>query len=393
MHNLAYYSGIGNKFHSNYNNVLGNESSSSRITSQMYETGLRSIVEQKAGNRHSLTYGIHATYQRFSPQTTSHTKDEVTTERGFPTNQLYTGSLFFEDRISLGRVTLDAGVRASLFNNHSNTVWGVEPRFSANLAINENNKTYLSYTRSLQPLISIMKPYLGFPLDFWMPYDGNTISSSDQISAGWSNTRLRNLTFTLESYYKHLQGISLILTPDDYLAGESTAMQATGYAYGIEFMAVYTRNRLSLTGAYTYSRSMRTVEGATFPFTYDIPHDFNIFTTYTTKRTDIKNHTLSLNVHCRSGLPFVMSEGIYLVDNMFLEDNPFFPNTRLKPYFRSDVSYSMERAKRKGSRIWQISILNVTGHTNPYIVHRSGEQYKYLTLIPFMPSFSYRRTF
>ena len=200
-----------------------------------------------------------------------------------------------------------------------------------------------------------------------------------------------HLTFHVESYYKRLKDISIILVPDDYLTGESAALQATGYAYGAEFLAMYSRNRLTLTGAYTYARSMRTVEGVTFPFIYDTPHDLTIYATYTTLRTGNKNHSLSLHIQSRSGLPFTLSEGTYAVDGVLLEDNPLFPNSRLKPYFRSDVSYSMERTKRKGSRIWQFSILNVTNHTNPYIVYKAEAQYKYSTLIPIMPSFSYKR--
>jgi len=388
----VWFSNVDNKLQSNYKDILDGDESLARTHSQMYETGLRSVVEQKIGKRHRFTYGIHATYQHFSPQTTSQTKNGLTTQRGFPSSELFTGSLFLEERIALGKVSLDAGVRASIFNNRSHTLWGFEPRFAANVAIDKNNKTYLSYTRSLQPLTSIVKPYLGFPLDFWIPYDGNTLPSSHQLSAGWSHTRSQNLTFTLEGYYKRLRNITLIFAPDDYLTGESAAMQASGYAYGIEFMAVYTHNRWSLTGAYTYARSMRKVEESTFPFTFDTPHNANIYTTYTTLHRDQKNHRLSLNLNARSGLPFILSEGSYVAGGP-CEDNPLFPNTRLKPYFRSDVSYSMERAKPNGVRVWQFSILNVTNHKNPYIVYKSGDQYKYSTLIPFMPSFSYKRSF
>ena len=389
----AYFSSIGNKVYSNYSNIGDEEKSSSRINSQMYEAGLRSVVEQKAGTRHSLTYGIHALYQFFNPQNTYHDKNNFATERSFPTHDIYTGSIFFEDRINLYRITLEAGIRASMFYNNSTAAWGIEPRISANMPINEYNKTHLSYTRMKQPLISITKSFSGFPLDFWIPYSGNVISSSNQISAGWSNTRLKNLTFNVEGYYKWLKDLSIIFTPDDYFMDESAPMQAKGHAYGIEIMAAYTLQRFSLTGAYTWSRSMRTVDGVTFPFAYDVPHNFNLYATYTTKQTENKTHTLSLNVNASSGLPYSMSEGTYFVGGMALDDNPLFPNTRLKPYFRSDISYSMEKTKKNGSRVWQFSILNVTNHQNPYIVYKYGSKYEYSTLIPIMPSFSYKRTF
>ena len=213
IHNSIYYSGIGNRHHSTYNDIAGDIHSSSRISAQMYEAGLRSVVEQKAGIRHDLRYGIHVNYQFFSPQMTSLTENNLTTERGFATNNLYTGSIFLDDRITFDKITLEAGMRASIFYNNTNVVWGIEPRLSVQAKVDDYNNTHLSYTRSLQPLISILKPYLGFPLDFWIPYEGNTISSSDQISAGWSNTQFNNLTFNIEAYYKRLNISPLFLLP------------------------------------------------------------------------------------------------------------------------------------------------------------------------------------
>ncbi|RHM86145.1 hypothetical protein DWZ35_24595, partial [Bacteroides caccae] len=45
---------------------------------------------------------------------------------------------------------------------------------------------------------------------------------------------------------------------------------------------------------------------------------------------------------------------------------------------------------KHGSRIWQFSLLNVTGHKNPYSIYQNNSgQYKAFVLIPFMPSFIY----
>jgi hypothetical protein len=53
----------------------------------------------------------------------------------------------------------------------------------------------------------------------------------------------------------------------------------------------------------------------------------------------------------------------------------------------------MEKKMKKGSRSWQFSLLNVTGHENPYNVYRKDGRYKAFVLIPFMPSFSFKREF
>lgn len=73
---------------------------------------------------------------------------------------------------------------------------------------------------------------------------------------------------------------------------------------------------------------------------------------------------------------------------------PQEPNTRLKDYFRIDLNYTMEKKLKHGSRIWQFSLLNVTGHKKPYSIYQNNSgQYKAFVLIPFMPSFSYTRYF
>ncbi len=404
--NSLYFSRVGNRYNTIYEDFKDGEKFKSRIYSNLYEAGLRTTVEQKAGQRHSLTYGLNASYQGFMPQRSVQTRSGIDLERTAPKRGLWTGTLFAGDHISLGRFSLDAGVRLSVFhNNNSRTEFGIEPRASVQMQVNTRNSASLSYTRSVQPLFSIEKPYMSFPVDFWLPYQTEKISSANQVSAGWINTSVKGLTLSLDAYYKNFNNLSLVTSPNDYLTGESEALPATGYAYGVEFLGVYARGRWSLSAAYTYSRSMRHALGQTFPFTYDIPHNANIYASYTTVQKKDRNHILSVNVNCHSGRPFVLSEGSFYIDpyeekmgwGYYMEENPMFPNARLKPYFRTDVSYSMERKKKNGTRTWQVSILNATAYNNPYVVYNSSyktkQAYKYITLIPFMPSFSYKRTF
>lgn len=84
-------------------------------------------------------------------------------------------------------------------------------------------------------------------------------------------------------------------------------------------------------------------------------------------------------------------------DNMIAY--PLYPNGRLTNFFRLDVNYTMEKKLKRGSRTWQLSLLNATAHKNPYVVYykdsEDGESYKptALALIPIMPSVSYTRIF
>ena len=114
-----------------------------------------------------------------------------------------------------------------------------------------------------------------------------------------------------------------------------------------------------------------------------------------------------MNLQYKTGYPYAVSNvsypsiGLPMIPNGYPDINtsivkyiPQEPNTRLKDYFRIDLNYTMEKKLKHGSRIWQFSLLNVTGHKNPYSIYRNNSgQYKAFVLIPFMPSFSYTRYF
>lgn len=82
-----------------------------------------------------------------------------------------------------------------------------------------------------------------------------------------------------------------------------------------------------------------------------------------------------MNLQYKTGYPYAVSNvsypsiGLPMFPNGYPDINtsivkyiPQEPNTRLKDYFRIDLNYTMEKKLKHGSRIWQFSLLNVTGH-------------------------------
>ena len=78
-----------------------------------------------------------------------------------------------------------------------------------------------------------------------------------------------------------------------------------------------------------------------------------------------------------------------------LEYFPLTANTRVKNYFRLDISYSAKKKIRNGSQSWNFSILNLTNTQNPYMIYRDNTdgKLKQLVLFPIMPAISYKRSF
>ena len=208
---------------------------------------------------------------------------------------------------------------------------------------------------------------------------------------------------------KNSKNISLIYNKDDFLLEEGGYNLATGKAYGVELMVQYKKGKFNFMGSYTYSSSYHNTNGQKIDFIYDTPHNINLFGSYETVRKLNKKHTLSININYKTGIPYIMTNETYPVnetldnpdyfgnDMTTIHNNPLYANKRLNNFFRVDLNYSMEKKLKKGSRVWQISLLNATAYKNPYIVYPSigydETGYKALSLIPFLPSFSYKRNF
>ena len=238
--------------------------------------------------------------------------------------------------------------------------------------------------------------YYSMPIDFWTPFRDGRLQRAWQVALGGRMKLHERLTLSLETYYKRMRNLPMIYDSDDFLLGRDGFVYGTGWAFGVEAMLQWQTDRLSLTASYTYTNSRRRSDGVTYPFEYDIPHDFNTFMSYdVVKQPDRgRRHTFSLNVSWRTGLPYRLTNTAY-PDS---DGNPIFgitpyPTMRMRNYFRTDISYNMERRKRNGVRNWQFSILNATWHKNPVSIYPHRGTYKATVLIPIMPSISYTRTF
>jgi len=216
------------------------------------------------------------------------------------------------------------------------------------------------------------------------------------------------LTLTVETYLKKMRNLVRIDNIENYLDYHADYETGSGRSMGFELMAQYEHRRLSAWLAYTLSKSTRCFEGVTSPFKYDMPHDVNAFLSYDVYKKGAYSNSLSLNAQYHTGIPYFIASSQYPSIGMPSFSSGYYydvsmvdyisktPNTRLNDYFRADLNFTMEKrlTAGKGSRIWQFSLLNFTGHKNPYTVYRTPKgQYRAFLLIPFMPSLSYSRYF
>ena len=389
---VAYYTYLQNRQESEYED--DDFKNWGKTTYKTHEFGARLTFDQRLTRAWSLDYGANISHQRFMPM---HSKGYVNgqhKERGYSSEQLVSGALFLNNRFQWGGRPADVGIRGAMYDNSEQTRFAVEPRAQLAYDFGNDNAIWLSGTINSQALVQYNRYYYSMPIDFWTPFRDGKLQHAWQVALG-GRARLReNLTLSLEGYYKRMRNLPLIYDSDDFLLGRGGFVYGTGRAWGLEIMLQRQTERLSLTVSYTYTNSRRSSEGVSYPFEYDVPHDFNTFLSYDVLKRPGRRHTFTFNMSWRSGLPYRLTNESYPDTN----GNPIvgitaYPSMRMRNYFRSDISYNMERRKRNGVRNWQFSIINWTWHKNPVCIYPYQGTYKATVLVPIMPSVSYTRTF
>ena len=389
---VAYYTYLQNRQESEYED--DDFKNWGKTTYKTHEFGARLTFDQRLTRAWSLDYGANISHQRFMPM---HSKGYVNgqhKERGYSSEQLVSGALFLNNRFQWGGWRADVGIRGAMYDNSEQTRFAVEPRAQLAYDFGNDNAIWLSGTINSQALVQYNRYYYSMPIDFWTPFRDGKLQHAWQVALG-GRARLReNLTLSLEGYYKRMRNLPLIDDSDDFLLGRGGFVYGTGRAWGLEIMLQRQTERLSLTVSYTYTNSRRSSEGVSYPFEYDVPHDFNTFLSYDVLKRPGRRHTFTFNMSWRSGLPYRLTNESYPDTN----GNPIvgitaYPSMRMRNYFRSDISYNMERRKRNGVRNWQFSIINWTWHKNPVCIYPYQGTYKATVLVPIMPSVSYTRTF
>ena len=389
---VAYYTYLQNRQETKFKD--DGFSNWGKTTFKTHEFGARMTFDQRLSRVWSLEYGATFSHQRFEPMHTKSIINGQHKDRGYSSEQLVSGALFLNNRFQWGGWRADVGVRGAVYDNSEQTKYAVEPRAQLSYDFGRDNAVWLSGTINSQALVQFNRYYYSMPIDFWTPFRDGRLQHAWQVSLGGRAKLHENLTLSVEGYYKRMRNLPLIYDSDDFLLSNGGFIYGTGRAFGIEAMLQYQTERLSLTASYTYTDSRRRSDGVTYPFEYDVPHDFNAFVSYDVVKRPGRKHTFSLNVAWRSGLPYRLTNESY----PDTDGNPIigitaYPTMRMRNYFRADVSYNMERRKRNGVRNWQFSIINATWHKNPVSIYPYRGSYKATVLIPIMPSVSYTRTF
>jgi hypothetical protein len=364
--------------YSNYNYSVGIDSKEEsieikpKIDNYIFKQDFSHYVNQK----HSLKYGLQASYYNFTTPTVSGTQESpiVSHKRSMWENALYVN----DDYQVTDKLLINYGIRATLFSaGNGEAAYGeateknnhivFEPRLMLNYELNKNNTLTASYFRTSQGLQALSANDGSLVNDVWINLKKPTVS--DQISLGYTRKFNNGYEISTDIYYKKMNNLA------DYKEGvkiealqdlnKNLLYSGIGRAYGLEFMAKKTTGRLTGWLSYTLSKSQRKIEGINegnwYNATQDKTHNLSIVANYALSQ----KWTLSSAFVYTSGNAVTFPVGKYEVSGNTILQYGERNSNRMPAYNRLDISATYEpQNNRRFKSSWSFGIYNIYSRKN-----------------------------
>lgn len=363
---------------------------------------------------HKLSAGSQATYYGFKPGSLQPNSPESTAaSQEIEKQQAQEAAVYVGDNFSISeKLNVEAGLRISFFKaigpgtvnlykeglpvettNFDKTIsfssgqkikayHGLEPRASFRYSLTPTSSIKAGYNRIYQYLHLVTNTTAVTPVDIWQP-SGYYFKPqmADQFSLGYFKTfKEKTYDAFIEVYYKEIEhildfkdGARLILNKHI----ETDLLQGKGKAYGVETQLTKSSGRLTGSISYTYSRSLRTIAGATpresinngkiYPSNYDQPHSVNLSWKYGISR----RYFFTGGFTYRTGRPITFPVSKFVIDNLSVANFSDRNQYRIPDYHRLDLAFVKEgshKRKKLFDGTWTLSFYNVYARQNPYTI-------------------------
>ena len=405
-----------------------------------YRSGMRDWVakadfDYTPSSSHKFKFGAEYTFHTFVPETlTGYGRQRVNespqadTTLYMRSNSLQRGheaSLYAEDEIRLGsHLSLNPGLRATLFNTQGKTYWSIEPRLNAKVNFTEDWWAKASYSRMSQYVHLLSSSQITLPVDLWVPITRNIRpETADQFSLGLYFGGLPGWNFSVEGYYKAIRNVLEYKEGAVFLfdssGWESKVEVGSGRAMGVELFIEKTTGKTTGWLGYTLAKSDRLFpsinHGQRFPYRYDRRHSVNL----------VVNHRFNEKFDISLAWNFASGGVTTLPERRIVASSPAGEpryvdlvssrnNFRLPASHTLNLGFNFHRRHTRGESIWNLSVYNVYNHMNPTLVQKENNEsvisryqadgpaewqlihevrIKKITLLPIFPSIGYTRTF
>lgn len=415
-------------------------------TSDLKELSFKNDLTYTLNTNNEISFGYQLTGRQFSPGVIAPTGsgsifDRMEQQRMYALDHgIYVSN---QQRLS-DRITLDYGVRLSIFQNvgkgdvylyedHQDNInidrtdtlhfdsWetiksyvNFEPRVSIRYLLKEGQSLKLSYNRMVQNTHLLSSGTVPVPFNTWNP-SGYYLKPqlADQIAAGYFRNFSNNkYEFSVEAYYKDISNVTDFADNAQLFFNEDLSVeyrQGSSTSYGTEWMINKVEGKLTGMLSYTLSKTTREVEGVNrgnaFPANHDRRNMINMQAAYDLN----EKWTFGATFTYGTGRPITLPAGKYEYGsynaNVITERNAY----RLPDFHRLDLSATLsprKNLKRKWKSEYVFSVYNVYNRQNPFtiytrvlqdkdgnIIDSQRKEARLIYLFPILPSFTYNFKF
>lgn len=352
----------------------------------------------------TFRFGFASNYHAFHPGEINNTgKVSLITDTVMDQRQALEHAFYLSNEQKLGsKLSVKYGLRASAFQNMGeekvysydndfnkldstlyssgkiyNTYYGLEPRLGLVWLLPYKSSLKASYSRTVQYIQLGSNSTGGLPFELWFPANANIKpQSSNQYAVGlFKNLFDNKIETSIEGYYKTIDNLvdfkdNASLIGNAYI--ETEICKGTGRSYGIEMLV--RKNEGNFTGwlSYTYSRSLRTVQGISLDKEYsspfDRPHNFVAVLSY-----DVSPRVnFSANWVYNTGQPVTYPSGKFMYGNTLIALYSGERNTyRYPDYHRLDFSVTLKGKQNTHlpwRSEWNFSVYNAYARKNTWAV-------------------------
>lgn len=418
-----------------------------RWISNLQEYSFKNDLSYSLNTRNELSFGYHLTGRRFEPGTVSpNTPGSIFQTVELQHMYALDHGLYISNLQHINdRITLDYGVRLSLFQNigpgkvflyedpkdnvdivrtdtlhydnwESIKTWvNLEPRIALRYMLAPGQSLKFSYNRMVQNTHLISAATAPVPFNTWTPSNYYLEPQvADQVAAGYfRNFKDNEYEFSVEAYYKDINNVTDYADNAELFFNQDLSTefrQGDAWAYGVEVFLNKNIGKLTGSASYTWSKSMRKVEGVNlgkeFRANHDRRHVINLQAAYDYNDKWVFGGTFTFS----TGRPTTSSAGRYeyggYYPDVLTERNGYL----LPAFHRLDLSVTLnprKNAGRKWKGQWVFAVYNVYNQKNPFTIYTRSKQdddgnvigdgsqkeARMIYLFPILPSVTYNFKF
>ncbi|MEO1714103.1 MAG: TonB-dependent receptor, partial [Bacteroidota bacterium] len=159
------------------------------VGSRIRDVNLKSDFYYAVNNKHTLRFGVGATYHQFTVGRLQAGSDDgdIAFEAGQDFDGVEVGAYVGDEWTATDKLRINGGIRFSGFSNDGVFYTGIEPRFASRYLLTDKMTLKASYARMYQYLHLVSSSGVSLPTDVWYPSTEKIKpQTSDQVAAGFS---------------------------------------------------------------------------------------------------------------------------------------------------------------------------------------------------------------